>query len=236
MPMAKKAARGGSKAAGSRGGRPTGGARKAAPKKTARGAAGRSAAKKSAPKRTAKKAPKKTAQKAAKAAKSPARKTARKAPRAAGAAKTARGAQRTTSKPAPRKSAAGARGRKSAARRPSGGQVSRSTARAKWIETPDDLESRPGETLATRSHEVIQHWAEERNATPATRPGGDPEDPRVLRFNFPGFGGQTLQEVSWDDWFRTFDDRNLVFLFQERMKAGNQSNFFRFDNPDREDA
>jgi len=37
-------------------------------------------------------------------------------------------------------------------------------------------------------------------------------------------------------FFKTFDERNLVFVFQEHQKAGNQSNFFRFDNPRREDA
>lgn len=37
--------------------------------------------------------------------------------------------------------------------------------------------------------------------------------------------------MSWGDWFRTFDDRNLVFLFQEEKRDGTQSNFFRFDNP-----
>jgi hypothetical protein len=80
---------------------------------------------------------------------------------------------------------------------------------------------------------VIRHWAEERRAAPATTPGGDAERPRVLRFNFPGYD-KNLQEISWDAWFNTFDERDLVFIFQEHMKAGNQSNFFKFDSPERE--
>jgi hypothetical protein len=82
---------------------------------------------------------------------------------------------------------------------------------------------------------VIQHWAEDRKAQPATIEGGNESDrPRVLRFDFPGYGGQSLHAISWDDWFRTFDERDLVFLFQEHQKAGNDSNFFHLDSPDRE--
>ncbi len=118
-----------------------------------------------------------------------------------------------------------------------GDKLSDTTKRAKWVTSPDEHEDHPGQTLATRSHEVIKRWAEERNATPATVPGTEHGNrPGVLRFDFPGYGGQELQHISWDDWFKTFDERNLVFLFQEHMKNGNQSNFFRFDSPEREEA
>jgi hypothetical protein len=118
-----------------------------------------------------------------------------------------------------------------------GDKLSGSTQYAKWISSPDDHEDHPGQSLVTRSHEVIQKWAEERDAVPATVPGTEHEDHLgVLRFDFPGYGGQSLQEVSWEDWFKTFDDRNLVFLYQEHLKNGNQSNFFKLDNPDRDDG
>jgi hypothetical protein len=58
----------------------------------------------------------------------------------------------------------------------------------------------------------------------------------VLRFDFPRSGGGDLEEISWDDWFETFDERGLNFIYQEHRKDGNQSNFFRLENPDREDA
>jgi hypothetical protein len=57
----------------------------------------------------------------------------------------------------------------------------------------------------------------------------------VLRFDFPS-GGSELKHISWGEWFQSFDKRNLVFLYQEQLKNGNQSNFFRLDNPGREDA
>lgn len=114
--------------------------------------------------------------------------------------------------------------------------LSRSTQRAKWIASARDHEDRPGQTLVTRDHDVIRQWAEARGGEPATvaRRGG--ERPRVLRFNFPGYGGASLQSISWEDWFRTFDERGLVFLFQEHMGNGRTSNFFRLDSPQREAA
>jgi hypothetical protein len=49
-------------------------------------------------------------------------------------------------------------------------------------------------------------------------------------------GNSRLQEIAWDDWFRSFDERELVFIYQEMKKDGSQSNFFRLDNPEREDG
>ena len=84
---------------------------------------------------------------------------------------------------------------------------------------------------------MIRRWAEERNGVPATVPGTEHGDHLgVLRFDFPGYGGKDLQEVSWDDWFKTFDDRNLRFIYQEHKKDGSQSNFFRLESPHREDG
>jgi hypothetical protein len=57
----------------------------------------------------------------------------------------------------------------------------------------------------------------------------------VLRFDFPDYD-DGLQPVSWDAWLRVFQDRELVFLFQQHRKDGRQSNFFRLDSPYREDG
>lgn len=123
-----------------------------------------------------------------------------------------------------------------------GHQVSKSTLRAKWIHSPGEHQDRPGQTLATRSPDVIKSWAQARKGCPATvaRKGGD--RPHTLRFDFPQ-GGQgnrlsssRLQEIDWADWLKTFEQRDLVFLFQEQLRDGRQSNFFRLDNPGRRDA
>ncbi|HET9014185.1 MAG TPA: hypothetical protein VFN57_01220 [Thermomicrobiaceae bacterium] len=114
-------------------------------------------------------------------------------------------------------------------------QLSPATKHARWVHAPDEGEEHPGQTLATRSHDVIQHWAQQRNATPATVPGTERGGrPSVMRFDFPGHGGKDLQHISWEDWFRTFDERQLVFLFQQHMRDGRESNFFMMDSPSRE--
>jgi len=109
--------------------------------------------------------------------------------------------------------------------------LSESTRRAKWITSTAEHEDRAGQTLATRRHDVIQQWAEARKAEPATVPGTEHDGrPGVLRFDFPDYGGERLEKISWDRWFETFDSRHLVFLFQEQTADGTQSNFFHFDS------
>jgi hypothetical protein len=113
-------------------------------------------------------------------------------------------------------------------------KLSKSTLRAKWIhgrERPD----RNGQTLATRDPEVIRHWADERKGQPATVARRDNSRPRTLRFDFPSNGNSSrLEPIDWDEWLRTFQQRDLVFLFQEKRRDGSDSNFFRLDSPKRE--
>jgi hypothetical protein len=107
----------------------------------------------------------------------------------------------------------------------------------KVVHDPSEEEDREGQTLVTRDHDVIRQWAERRRAEPATVDGTEHGDHLgVLRFDFPGYGGQSLRKVSWDEWFKTFDDRGLNFIHQEHRSDGSDSNFFRLENPDRNDA
>jgi hypothetical protein len=90
--------------------------------------------------------------------------------------------------------------------------------------------------MATTEHEVIRAWADQRGAKPATVTGTERSDHLgVLRLIFTD-GSDRLREVSWDEWFGTFDERGLRFLFQETKRDGSTSNFFRLENPDREDG
>ena len=77
------------------------------------------------------------------------------------------------------------------------------------------------------NHQQIRKWARARRAKPACVVGtGGKGDPGMIRFDFPGYsGGDSLQEISWDEWFRAFDDNNLALLVQETTAAGQQSNF-----------
>lgn len=117
-----------------------------------------------------------------------------------------------------------------------GDQSSSSLQYSQEITSPDQEPERPGRSLATTHHEVIRQWAEARGATPATVEGTEHEDHLgVLRFDFGG-DSDNLRHVSWEEWFATFDDRGLNFIYQEEKSDGQQSNFFRLENPDREDA
>ncbi|HZU11478.1 MAG TPA: hypothetical protein VFB58_01450 [Chloroflexota bacterium] len=116
-----------------------------------------------------------------------------------------------------------------------GDKLSRTTRYAKWIHSPDEKEDHPGQTLATQNIDVIKAWAEERGGTPAKVPGTDHGDHLgVMRIQFPGYGGKSLEPTTWDEWEKTMRDRKLVFLFQQHMRNGNMSNFFHFDSPLRE--
>jgi hypothetical protein len=72
----------------------------------------------------------------------------------------------------------------------------------------------------TTDHAEIRRWADERGGVPAAvRETGSSDDPGVLRINFTNEPGgdddERLEEISWDDWFRAFDENNLAFLYEE---------------------
>lgn len=74
--------------------------------------------------------------------------------------------------------------------------LSKSTLRAKWIESNQDKPDRAGQTLATRSPDVIKRWAEEREARPVTAGRrSEKEDPRVLRFAFGNEKNERLEDI-----------------------------------------
>ena len=35
-------------------------------------------------------------------------------------------------------------------------------------------------------------------------------------------------KIEWDDFFQTFDERKLAFLYQDKTKDGGTSRFFKF--------
>lgn len=83
----------------------------------------------------------------------------------------------------------------------------------------------------TASHNVIRKWVEARGGKPAivdsTRSKGKSKG--LLRIDFPGYRGKNeLEELSWDEFFQTFDENDLVFLYQEKTAAGRPSRFSKF--------
>lgn len=76
-------------------------------------------------------------------------------------------------------------------------------------------------------HDEIRRWAEQRNAKPAcVRRTGSDDDIGMIRLDFPGYSGEeSLEEISWDEWFDKFDESNLSLLVQDTTARGQQSNF-----------
>jgi hypothetical protein len=76
-------------------------------------------------------------------------------------------------------------------------------------------------------HDEIRRWAEERDAKPsAIRGTGDDSDIGMIRLDFPGYsGGDSLEEVSWDEWFDKFEESGLALVVQQETANGQRSNF-----------
>ena len=77
------------------------------------------------------------------------------------------------------------------------------------------------EARRTIDHETIRSWVERHGGHPArVRRTGQGDDPGILRIDFPGFSGEdTLEEISWDEFFAAFEDNGLAFLFQEEGES-----------------
>jgi len=96
----------------------------------------------------------------------------------------------------------------------------RSSAKTK----PTATRSRSGKT--TTDHERIRKWAEQRKGHPATVIGTGHGHAGLLRIDFPGYRGEkTLREISWDEFFQKFDEKNLAFLYQDKTATGKPSRF-----------
>jgi hypothetical protein len=85
------------------------------------------------------------------------------------------------------------------------------------------------ESKRTTDHDTIKQWAEDRSGVPASVRGTEADgEPGVLRIDFPGGAGEeSLEHISWDEWFRKFDENDLCFLYQEEKASGDGSTFFK---------
>ena len=48
----------------------------------------------------------------------------------------------------------------------------------------------------------------------------------MLLIDYPGYSGTlTLEAISWDEFFKGFEENQLAFLYEDKKKAGSQSRF-----------
>lgn len=83
------------------------------------------------------------------------------------------------------------------------------------------------ESKITTNHDEIRRWVEQRGGHPARVKGtGKGSDEGLLRIDFPGYsGGDSLEEISWEDFFDKFEEKGLAFLYQDKTAGGEESRF-----------
>jgi hypothetical protein len=86
------------------------------------------------------------------------------------------------------------------------------------------------ESKTTVNHDEIRAWIEARNGTPAAVAStANNDEPGVLRVLFQEQeSGNSLEKISWDDFFKKFEEEKLAFLYQDETKDGKTSRFFKF--------
>jgi hypothetical protein len=112
----------------------------------------------------------------------------------------------------------------------------RTAAPARARRPRQSTEKTTPEGLITTDHDRIRQWVEERGGQPAcVRGTGDADDVGLLRIDFPGYtGAESLQPISWDEFFDKFDQRKLAFLHRQQSHDGGQSYFNKLiDRPTR---
>ena len=72
---------------------------------------------------------------------------------------------------------------------------------------------------ATTDHNTIRKWAEKKGGKPAavkrTHRGGDVGIIRIMFPDRPQSEHDALEEISWDEFFRQFEESKLALLYEE---------------------
>lgn len=90
------------------------------------------------------------------------------------------------------------------------------------------------ESKVTADHDTIKKWAEEREGKPAIVKGTENNNggAGLLRINFPGYAEDNLEDISWEEFFETLDNKKLAMVYQEKTKDGKTSRFNKFVDQD----
>jgi len=73
----------------------------------------------------------------------------------------------------------------------------------------------------TTNHKTIQDWVSERGGHPARVKGTEKQGGvGLLRIDYPGYSGEeTLERVSWEEFFEAFDNNDLAFLYEDEKNS-----------------
>ena len=104
--------------------------------------------------------------------------------------------------------------------------AARQTGRAAGASTRSASGGSRAKSKVTWDHDEIRRWAEARGGVPAcVRGTGRRGDTGVLRIDFPDGPEPSLQQISWDEWFKKFDENNLALVYQDKTASGKLSRF-----------
>jgi hypothetical protein len=85
------------------------------------------------------------------------------------------------------------------------------------------LEADMRSATKTTDHEEIRRWVEQRGGHPArVDAAGYKKVGGILRIDFDESGGdddERLERISWDEFFHTFDNKELAFLHQNEANG-----------------
>jgi len=79
----------------------------------------------------------------------------------------------------------------------------------------------------TTDHAEIERWIEERQGTPAIIESTWDGNTAVLRVDF-GDPSDSLIELSWEEFFRIFDESDQEFMYQTYTSDGRISRVYEF--------
>ncbi|MFL6575563.1 MAG: hypothetical protein ACJ8MR_03025 [Povalibacter sp.] len=88
---------------------------------------------------------------------------------------------------------------------------------------------------STTNHDEIRRWVESRKGHPAFVKSTRKGDSGLLRIDF-GEPEEGFDEISWDEFFDTFEQSNLAFLYQDETSNGSKSRFNKFVSRDSEQS
>jgi len=83
------------------------------------------------------------------------------------------------------------------------------------------VETHVSQATTTTDHDEVRKWADERGGRPSivkTQGEGG-----ILRIDFQE-PDENLERISWEEFFRIFEERQLAFLYQEEI-SGHKSRF-----------
>lgn len=82
------------------------------------------------------------------------------------------------------------------------------------------------QAIRTIDHEEIREWIEAHGGMPAVVEGTHSEGSGILRVDF-GAPEDNLEAISWEEFFRIFDENDLAFVYQADTD-GAESYFSKF--------